>query len=90
VDCRRAAPARHPRFSDPHDCAFGEGGPMTDATIIDEWPINRRENVRISVEKYKGVDLVSIRKWFKAEDGLLLPGKAGIALNVKHLAACRT
>lgn len=59
---------------------------MTDATIIDEWPINRRENVRISVEKYKGVDLVSIRKWFKAEDGLLRPGKAGIALNVKHLA----
>jgi hypothetical protein len=58
---------------------------MTDATIIAEWPINRRESVRVSVEQYKGVDLVNLRKWFRVEDGSLRPGKAGIALNVKHL-----
>jgi Transcriptional Coactivator p15 (PC4) len=67
------------------DHAFGEGSVMTDATIIAEWTINRRESVRVSVEQYKGVDLVNIRKWFKADDGSLRPGKAGIALNVKHL-----
>jgi Transcriptional Coactivator p15 (PC4) len=58
---------------------------MTDGIIVAEWAINRRESVRVSVEQYKGVDLVNIRKWFKAEDGSLRPGKAGIALNVKHL-----
>jgi Transcriptional Coactivator p15 (PC4) len=58
---------------------------MTDGIIVAEWMINKRESVRVSVEQYKGVDLVNIRKWFKAEDGSLRPGKAGIALNVKHL-----
>jgi hypothetical protein len=58
---------------------------MTDATIIAEWTINRRESVRVSVEQFKGIDLINIRKWFEAEDGSLRPGKAGIALNIKHL-----
>ncbi len=31
---------------------------MTDAGIIDEWTINRRERVRVSVESFKGVDLI--------------------------------
>jgi Transcriptional Coactivator p15 (PC4) len=85
LDCRRPAPARDPGIFHSDNRAFGESGAMTDATIIAEWPINRRESVRISVEQYKGVDLVNIRKWFKAEDGSSRPGKAEIALNVKHL-----
>ena len=58
---------------------------MTDATIIAEWKVSRHEHVRVSIEQFKGVDLINIRKWFEAEDGSLRPGKAGIALNVKHL-----
>jgi hypothetical protein len=58
---------------------------MTDASIIAEWQINRHERVRVSIEQFKGVDLISVRKWFEAEDDSLRPGKAGIALNVKHL-----
>jgi hypothetical protein len=85
VDRRWPPATLYPPVSHPTDHALAEGGVMTDATIIAEWPINKRESVRVSVEQYKGVDLVNIRKWFKAEDGSLRPGKAGIALNVKHL-----
>jgi hypothetical protein len=58
---------------------------MTDAIIIAEWKVNRHEHIRVSIEQFKGVDLINVRKWFEAEDGSLRPGKAGIALNVKHL-----
>ena len=58
---------------------------MTDAIVIAEWQINRRDRVRVSIEQFKGIDLINIRKWFEAEDGSLRPGKDGIALNVKHL-----
>jgi hypothetical protein len=57
---------------------------MTDDSIIAEWPLNMRERVRVSIEKFKGVDLINIRKWFSHDD-TLRPGKNGIALNVKHL-----
>jgi hypothetical protein len=58
---------------------------MTDDTVIAEWPLNKREHVRVSIEKFKGVDLVNVRKWFKAHYGEMRPGKGGIALHVKHL-----
>jgi Transcriptional Coactivator p15 (PC4) len=59
---------------------------MTDEAMIAEWMINnRRERLRVSIEQFKGVYLINVRKWFEVEDGLLRPGKAGIALNVKHL-----
>ena len=57
----------------------------SDRLIVAEWPINKRESARISIELYNGVWLVNLRKWFKADDGEMRPGKSGIALNVKHL-----
>jgi Transcriptional Coactivator p15 (PC4) len=42
-------------------------------------------NGRCSIEQFKGIPLISIRKWFEADDGALRPGKQGIALNIKHL-----
>jgi len=57
-----------------------------DQKVIAEWPLNRRERVRVSIDKYKGVDLISLRKWYlDDEDDTLRPGKGGIALNVRHL-----
>jgi hypothetical protein len=35
------------------------GRATTDDTVIAEWPLNKREYVRVSIEKFKGVDLVS-------------------------------
>jgi Transcriptional Coactivator p15 (PC4) len=52
--------------------------------LIAEWPIKRGEIARVSIENYKGTWLISLRKWFEAEDGQLRPGK-GISLSVKHL-----
>jgi hypothetical protein len=54
-------------------------------TVVAEWPINKRETVRLSIEKYNGVWLINLRKWFDADDGEMRPGKHGIALSVKHL-----
>jgi hypothetical protein len=52
--------------------------------LIAEWPIKRGEIARVSIENYKGTWLISLRKWFEADDSQLRPGK-GISLSVKHL-----
>jgi hypothetical protein len=61
------------------------GKPDPEPIIIAEWPINKREMARVSIEFYKGTTwLINLRKWFEADDGELRPGK-GIALGVKNL-----
>jgi hypothetical protein len=57
----------------------------SDAGIIAEWPLNKRESARVSIEKYNGVWLINLRKWFEAENGEMRPGKQGIALGMRHL-----
>jgi Transcriptional Coactivator p15 (PC4) len=57
----------------------------TQAIPVAEWPLNRRERVRITIDRYNGTWLFNARKWFEAEDGSIRPGK-GIALGLKHLA----
>jgi hypothetical protein len=52
--------------------------------IVAEWPIKRGEIARVSIEPYKGVWLIGLRKWFEAEDGKMRPGK-GMSLSVRHL-----
>ena len=58
---------------------------MTDSIITAEWPLNKREHLRVPIENYNSYDLINIRKWFKAEDDAMRPGKQGIAVQVKHL-----
>ena len=59
---------------------------LPDGGIIAEWPLNKRgESVRVSIEKYRGADLINIRRWYLNDDDVPCPGKGGIALNVKHL-----
>jgi hypothetical protein len=52
--------------------------------LIAEWPIKRGEIARVSIENYKGTWLISLRRWFEAEDEQLRPGK-GLSLSIKHL-----
>jgi hypothetical protein len=58
---------------------------MTDAIIVAEWPVNRGDHVRVSIEQFNGTWLINIRKWFEADDGAMRPAKQGIALSIKHL-----
>jgi hypothetical protein len=43
---------------------------------------NAREEFRISRDTFRGHDLVSIRVWFKADDGSMRPSKDGVTLRV--------
>lgn len=58
---------------------------MTGSIIIAEWPLNSRDRLRVLIKEYNGADLVSVRKWFTADDGTLRPSKQGVAIKPKHL-----
>jgi hypothetical protein len=57
----------------------------SDVLIVDEWPLNSRERLRVTLEPFRGVWLFNLRKWFEADDGGLRPSKRGIAVSLKHL-----
>jgi Transcriptional Coactivator p15 (PC4) len=40
---------------------------------------NQREEIRVVAGEFNGVPIVSLRIWFKADDGEMRPGKAGLA-----------
>jgi hypothetical protein len=46
---------------------------------------NSREEIRISRDIFRGHDLISIRIWFKANDGSMRPTKDGVAFRVALL-----
>ena len=48
---------------------------------------NATEEVRVSLEDFKGHRLVNIRVWFTGDDGEMRPGKQGLALRVEMLPA---
>ena len=47
--------------------------------LIGQFPANARDTARVSLEKYKGYDLVV------GQDGELLPGRGGFKVQVRHL-----
>jgi hypothetical protein len=61
------------------------GTPDLEPLMIAEWPLNNRgETVRVTIDNFKGTWLISIRKWFRSDDGQMRPGK-GIAMGAKNL-----
>jgi hypothetical protein len=62
-----------------------EGAKFNGPVIVAEWPLNRRERLRVSLEKFKGARLISIRKWFEADDGGWRPTNRGISVSLRHL-----
>lgn len=46
---------------------------------------NSREEIRVSLDKFKGSDLFNLRVWFEADDGQMRPGKSGLAFRVDKL-----
>lgn len=51
--------------------------------VIGSFAKNKREEIRITLSRYKGFDLVGLRVWFRSEDGSLRPGKSGF--NIRTL-----
>ena len=49
--------------------------------IIDKFGKNEMEDVRVSLQEYKGADLIDIRVWFK-NGGRWIRTKKGITLNI--------
>lgn len=47
---------------------------------------NAREEVRVSVEEFKGMRLLDVRVRFKGEDGTMRPGKQGVAVRLEMAA----
>lgn len=41
---------------------------------------NRSEEVRVTLDDFRGIILLNVRVWYQAEDGQMRPGKQGIAL----------
>lgn len=54
-------------------------------TVIATIPKNSREEVRISLSEFRGVDLINLRIWFDAKDGDKRPSKDGLALRLEKL-----
>lgn len=50
---------------------------------------NSKDEVRVSLSLYKGVPLLGLRVWFKAEDGSQRPGKDGFSVKIEQLPALR-
>jgi Transcriptional Coactivator p15 (PC4) len=61
---------------------------ITFPLVIAEWDRNSREVIRVALDRYNGRHTVNCRIWYRdRDDDTLRPGKAGIALGVKHLPA---
>jgi Transcriptional Coactivator p15 (PC4) len=58
---------------------------MAGPIVVGEFRANSREVARVTLENYRGHDLIRIHKWFAGDDGEPHPCKGGIAVNVKHM-----
>jgi hypothetical protein len=54
--------------------------------VIAQWKKNASEVIRVSISRYGGRKVFSIRLWYRpGGDGDLRPGRRGINLDVIHL-----
>lgn len=55
-------------------------------TIVKSWPKGTGEEIRVSLDTYKGKPIISVRTWYTDDEaGEKRPGKNGINLPVTHL-----
>ncbi len=53
--------------------------------IVGSFPKNNREDVRVSLSKFKGYDLLGVRVWYRSEHDDPKPSKSGITIRVEML-----
>jgi Transcriptional Coactivator p15 (PC4) len=60
--------------------------PMSDGeVVIGVFPKNATEDVRITLGKFEGFDVLAIRVWYTAEDGRPRPGNKGLTIRAALL-----
>jgi hypothetical protein len=55
--------------------------------LVTEWSRNQREVIRVSLDTYRGREVVDARVWWRDEQGKWKPGRSGLTLSLKHLPA---
>ena len=50
--------------------------------VIGEFEKNSKDTLRISLNQFNGIDLISIRVFYRDKDGQLKPGKDGFSIKV--------
>lgn len=53
-----------------------------ESVLIAKFEKNKKEEVRVSLATFHGRKLINIRVYYKDDDGMMKPGKQGIALAV--------
>ena len=56
-----------------------------DEIVVGSFPKNNREEVRVSLSKYRGYDLVGVRQWYRNENDEPRPSKSGVTIRVDLL-----
>jgi len=60
-----------------------EGHPVDEATqLVAQFEKNAKEEVRVSIDDFRGRKIINLRVYYKADGGHWLPGKQGLALGV--------
>ena len=64
---------------------------MSDLHVIASLEKNRRERLRVALDRYQGVDLIDLRITvdLSASSGVQSPTKKGVALRIEQLPALR-
>jgi hypothetical protein len=61
--------------------SFNKNPPIWSA----EFPLNQLDFIRIEITCLKGSPIVSVRCWFRPDDGPERPTRRGIAFAIRHL-----
>ena len=56
----------------------------SEGVVIATFEKNKKEEVRVSVETFHGRKLINIRVFYKDADGMMKPGKQGLAIAVER------
>lgn len=52
---------------------------------IANWKRSQTERIKVTLESFRGRNVVVLRTWWKDKDGNDRPGRDGITLDVKHV-----
>ena len=57
---------------------------VTRGEVVASFEKNSREEVRISVDDFRGRKIINIRVYYRSESGTWAPGKQGLAISVER------